>query len=349
MTADTDNSVVLPDAPAIPGLRFRRFRGEADYAPMVAAANVAYTADQLEEVLTVEELARYYSTLKNCDPYQDVLIIEVDGQVVGYHRVTWWEETALDESGTGTPDAALRAYAHFGVLLPAWRGQGIEPAVFHHAERRLRAIAADHPPCPARFLQTWNTSTQRDLGALILQEGYAPVRYFYDMVRPTLDDIPDLPLPPGLEVRPVEPDQYRTIWEAEVEAFHDHWGNEAVDEEDFERWTDTRRPTFQPHLWQVAWDGDQVAGMIRNFIDQEANAHLHRKRGYTEDISVRRPWRRRGLARALLARSLRLLRDEGMTEAALGVDTANPSGALRLYEDMGFRTVRESIDYRKPL
>lgn len=341
---NTDTPIILPNAPAIPGLRFRRFRGEADFAPMVAAANVAYEADQLEEVVTVEELARRYSDLKNSDPYQDTLIIEVEGQLIGYHRVTWWEETA-DEAGA----PGLRAYAHFGVLLPAWRGQGIEQAVFHYAERRLRAIAAAHPPGPARFLQTWNTSTQPDLGALIRSEGYTPIRYFYDMVRPTLDDIPDLPLPPGLEVRPVQPEHYRAIWEAEVEAFRDHWGNETVEEADFARWADARRPIFQPHLWQVAWEGDQVAGMIRNFIDHEANAHFHRQRGYTEDISVRRPWRRRGLARALLARSLRLLRDEGMTEAALGVDTANPSGALRLYEDMGFRTVRESTDYRKPL
>jgi ribosomal protein S18 acetylase RimI-like enzyme len=150
-------------------------------------------------------------------------------------------------------------------------------------------------------------------------------------------------------VRPVQLEHYRAIWEAECEAFRDHWGNEAVDESDFARWSDARRPTFQPHLWQVAWDGDQVAGMIRNYIDHETNAHFNRQRGYTEDISVRRPWRRRGLARALLARSLRVLRDEGMSEAALGVDTANPSGALRLYEDMGFRTVRHSTDYRKLL
>ena len=106
---------------------------------------------------------------------------------------------------------------------------------------------------------------------------------------------------------------------------------------------------FQPHLWQVAWDGDQVAGMVRNFIDDEQNAKYNRKRGYTESISVRRPWRKRGLARALIARSFNMHRDLGMTEAALGVDTQNPNGARQLYESMGFQTVWSSSSYRKPL
>jgi ribosomal protein S18 acetylase RimI-like enzyme len=89
--------------------------------------------------------------------------------------------------------------------------------------------------------------------------------------------------------------------------------------------------------------------MVRNFIDKEQNARFNRLRGYTENISVRRPWRKRGLARALIARSFHVLKAQGMTEAALGVDTENPSGALHLYESMGFRVVKSSASYRKPL
>ena len=74
-----------------------------------------------------------------------------------------------------------------------------------------------------------------------------------------------------------------------------------------------------------------------------------RLRGYTENISVRRPWRRRGLARALIAASFPLLRARGMTEAALGVDTENLSGALRVYESCGFQSVSRETLYRKPL
>ena len=74
-----------------------------------------------------------------------------------------------------------------------------------------------------------------------------------------------------------------------------------------------------------------------------------RKRGWTENIAVRRPWRKRGLARALIIRSLAMLKAQGMTEAALGVDTQNTSGALRVYESCGFKPVFTSVNYRKEM
>ena len=105
---------------------------------------------------------------------------------------------------------------------------------------------------------------------------------------------------------------------------------------------------YQDMLFAEA-DADQVAGMVLNFIDARENEEYGRKRGYTQSISVRRPWRRRGLARSLIAQSFHLLRDLGMEEAALGVDTQNLSEAFRLYEGLGFKKVKRWTDYRKPL
>jgi mycothiol synthase len=154
-------------------------------------------------------------------------------------------------------------------------------------------------------------------------------------------------LPEGVEVREVKPEHYHAIWHAEAEAFLDHWGAEPIDEEDYPRWLD--QTPFQPHLWRVAWDGDEVVGMVRNYIDEESNARFNRKRGYTEDISVRRQWRRKGVARALIARSFVVHKEQGMTEAALSVDTENPNGALQLYESMGFEVTKRGAAYRKAM
>jgi GNAT superfamily N-acetyltransferase len=88
---------------------------------------------------------------------------------------------------------------------------------------------------------------------------------------------------------------------------------------------------------------------VRTFINAAENEKYNRKRGYTEFISVRRPWRKRGLARALIVRSLRLQKDCGMTESALGADSENVSGATRVYEDCGFRVTKRNTLYRKPI
>ena len=183
---------------------------------------------------------------------------------------------------------------------------------------------------------------------LLEAAGYEAVRYYYSMVRPTCDDLPDAPLPVGLEIREVRPEHLPAIWAADQEAFRDHWGYFPGTDADYQRFV-SDPVTGDTSLWRVAWDGDEVAGQVRSYISPEENARHGRLRGYTESISVRRPWRRRGLARALIGASFPLLRARGMTEAALGVDTENTSGALRVYETCGFRPVSRSTTYRKPL
>jgi ribosomal protein S18 acetylase RimI-like enzyme len=88
---------------------------------------------------------------------------------------------------------------------------------------------------------------------------------------------------------------------------------------------------------------------VLNEINETENAAFNRRRGWLASVFVRRPWRRRGLARAVVARSLVLLRDRGMTSAGLGVDADNPTGALQLYEDAGFEVEYRSSAFRKPL
>ena len=332
----SDDVIAVSDSPAIPGLTFRRFRGEEDYPAMVAVIDGSKEADQIDHTDTVEDVACTYRHLVNCDPYKDMFFAEMKSKVIGFGRV-WW---ILKSDGT-------RAYFHFTLLLPEWRGKGIRRAMLRHNERRLREIAEAHPKDEPHFFETWAADTELDWESLLVAEGYEPVRYTFEMVRPNLDDIPDLPLPEGLEVRPAKRDHYRKIWDAAGEAFQDHWGATEWRDEWFERWQE--QSFFNPKLWQVVWDGDEVAGMILNFIHEKENSEYNRKRGYTEEISVRRPWRKKGLARALLARSFRVLKEKGMTEAALSVDAENISGALGLYENMGFRTVKRHATYRKPL
>jgi GNAT superfamily N-acetyltransferase len=331
--------IEITTAPAIPGLSFRRFRGLTDYPPMAAAIAVSADADQVERVTTVEDIATSYAHLTNSDPYQDMIFAEINREVIGYSRGWWFEE----ENGP-------RLYAFVGFLVPAWRRKGIGREMLRWMESRLRTVANEHPAEQEKFFQAFVTQYEAGLAAMLEHEGYHPVRYGWEMVRPTLDDLPDFPLPEGLEVRPVLPEHYRAIWDAATEAFRDHWGFAQPSEEDYQAWLKDKT-IFQPHLWQIAWEvaTNQVVGQVRTFIDHAQNEKYSRKRGFTEFISVRRPWRRRGLARALIARSLKAQKQQGMTESALGVDSENISGATRVYEDCGFRVAKRSTVYRKPL
>ncbi|MBA2557805.1 MAG: GNAT family N-acetyltransferase [Chloroflexi bacterium] len=332
--------VGVVDAPAIPDLVFRRYRGAQDIPELVRLRNAVSKADDHPEVTTVAELAAYYANLTNSDPARDMVVAEVDGRLVADNRVAWSDTTD-----------GQRTYELMCHVDPEYRRRGLGRALLRHNERRIREIAAGHVaagrPPDSRWFQAWAYDTEVAARALFLQEGYTSARHFYEMVRPHLDNVSRPVVPEGLEVRPGDAEQARQIFEADAEAFQDHWGDVDASEAAFRRWVDD--PAFDPSLWQIAWDGDQVAGLVVNAIypaENETNGYL---RGWLDSVAVRRPWRKRGLARALIVSSLRLIRERGMTSAALGVDTQNPNQALHLYEDTGFRVERSATVYRKAL
>ncbi len=331
-----DAKLNLLEAPAIPGLAFRRFRGGADYPHMAAVIAACHAADGTDGLITVDTVANTYHHLENCDPQADMLFVEQDGQVIGYGRV-WWTDQA---DGT-------RLYIPIGFLHPDWRGKGIGSSMLAAGEARLRQIAAGHPREVPKFFQLEADDTEKAKIALLEKFGYQPVRYGTNMVRDLSEPFPEAPMPPGLEIRPVKPEHWRLIHEASNEAFRDHWG--ARDESEAEYQLHLEDKNYRPELWMVAWDGDQIASVIHNAFNSDENEELHRKRGYTEGICTRRPWRKRGLARALLVRSMQMFKEMGMTETALGVDSQNISGAFRLYESVGYRKVNQEILYRKPM
>ena len=331
-----NKEIILPNAPAIPGLTFRRFRGEADYPLIAALIDACKVADGVERTINVDNIALHYRHLENCDPQTDMLLAEVDGQVIAHGHI-WWDDLA----------EGLRLYHPFGYLHPAWRGKGIGSAMWDAAEKRAREIAARHPKEIPKFFQAEPFDSEKALVTLLESHGYQPVRYETHMLRDLSEPFPESPLPPGFEIRPVEAEHIRPIFEASNEAFRDHWGSRDESEEEYREQLES--PDFNPNLWKVAWAGDQIASVIHNFILADENAEYKRKRGYTEGICTRRPWRNLGLARSLLVQSMQMFKEMGMTETALSVDSQNISGAFRLYEGVGYRKVKQQTIYRKSM
>ena len=331
-----NNEIILESPPEITGLGFRKFVGETDFPAMLAIIEAAAIADQQELSITLEDIRYDYQHLTNSDPYQDLIIAEIDGKPVAYARVEWWQEEQPND----------RIYGHFVNLLPKWRNQGIEIAIINWCETRLREIAAEHPQDSKRCFQTQSNEFKVHYNTILGSLGYIAERYFIEMSRP-LEDIPAAELPQGIQVRSVKPGEERKIWDASSEAFRDHWGYSEPKEEHYISYAGSKY--FQPHLWQVAWEGDQVVSSVMNYINHDYNEKYHRQRGWTENISTLKPWRHQGIARALIVRSMHMHKANGMTEVGLGVDTKNPNGALKLYQGLGYQQDKTYITYRKPM
>ena len=329
-------TILIKNAPDIHGLTFRGFLGEEDFPIMAEIINAVNVADNEDQVATVENIAINYQYIQRSDPKKDMLFIEIDGKPVGYGRCMWDQEAEGEY-----------LYSMFLHLAPEGRGRGIGQPVVEYFLDRMALMAAGHPAEAKKSFQTWSSEKKPWWNELVEMLGFKPVRYWYGMRRPAGLPVEITPLPDGVEVRPVIDGHMRAIFDAEAEAFRDHWGYVEPDEKDFQRWL--ADPDQDPSLWKVAWEGDQVVGMVLNFIDKESNQAFSRKRGYTENISVRRPWRRKGVARSLLTESIQMFLDMGMEETYLGVDTDNPSGALKLYNSVGYEKDESGCTYRKEL
>jgi mycothiol synthase len=318
-------------------LVLRPYAGEVDLPEIVRLLNAQYDADDISERRSVEgERAWYAHPSPQFDPARDVVVAELDGRAVGTAGQDWID----------TRDGELREFRLWGAVDPAYRRRGIGRALLADNERRARRLAAaqrpDRPTMYASF------AAEGRPGAVLLDRaGYARVRSYLDMVRPTLDDLPDVSLPDGFDLRPVTPDQHEAIWRANREAFRDHWGGSDESLEAMQRILGD--PDTDTSLWLIAWDADEVAGGVWNAIFPTENEALGIRRGWLGSVFTRRPWRRRGLARCLIASSLRLLRDRGMTSAALGVDADNASGAFGLYTEAGFEIDERFAAWRKPM
>lgn len=322
--------------PAMAGLVLRHYR-PGDGEALSELENADNAADGIHWRSTGEETENWYARpTPGFDATRDVLVVELGGRVVA--------ETNVQRVDTTD---GLREYRVGCTVHPDLRRRGIGRWLLRLSEEAAAARLRDEPSELAPVLGTWCSELSIGKIALIEQEGYRPVRFFFDMERPNLEGIVLPPMPDGLEVRPVRQDQFRQLWDADVEAFLDHWGGFEATDSRFEAWqTD---PWFDPTLFVVGWDGDEIAGGVINGINEAENAALGRRQGWLSSVFVRRPWRRRGLARALVMRSLAVLRDRGLTSAGLGVDADNANAALRLYTESGFEVTMKSNAYRKPM
>jgi ribosomal protein S18 acetylase RimI-like enzyme len=102
--------------------------------------------------------------------------------------------------------------------------------------------------------------------------------------------------------------------------------------------------SFDPTLWFIVEADGEVAGVsLCKPHDAEEGV------GWIRVLGVRRPWRRRGVGRALLLHSFHEFRRRGFHAVGLGVDAESLTGANRLYEQAGMRIVTQNDIYEKPV
>jgi mycothiol synthase len=218
-----------------------------------------------------------------------------------------------------------------GVVHPRGKGRGLGAQLLARGEAALRSRGA------ARIHQ-FAIGTDGAAAELLTVRGYRDARHFFDMAI-RLEAPPEVPEEVPIAV--FREADARGFHAALDEAFQDHWEHHPTP---FEEWWERHRsnPNFDPTLWFLVRDGGAIVAVARN----EANRNGG---GYVGALGVRRPWRGRGYAKALLLHTFRAFYERGMPRVTLGVDAESPTGATHLYESVGMHVELENVVYEKRL
>ncbi len=313
-------------------------RGD-DFEAMAAVINRSREADGVDDfIMTSGDLGSQFEAPENFVPERDVTLLEQDGELVGTLRVRW----------ESRPSGSL-VFIHSVELLPEARRPGLMRELFHDNERHAREIAPSvlkKGQMPS--LLVWANDEPNEWRDIARAEGYKPVQHVVSMLRP-LDNIPSARFPKGFELRRVPPEKFEEIWKARRIACMGEWDftEDEWDQQHYKAYLKSEE--FQPELWRVAYYGDTLAGMVLNYILSSENKEYTRKWGHTEHVYVASQFRRRGLAKALLASSFKVLKDKGMTEAKLDTEVENPNETVKLYGSVGFKVLKSFTFYQKPI
>jgi mycothiol synthase len=305
-TAATSNFIVRPptldDAHGVAALI-----GERDRTDFAEVDSISFTGDELREWWRLDE-----ELLET-----DAWIALAGAEVVAYARTRRERDLAdvVDES----------------CVHPKARGLGLGSKLLDLAE----GWALD------RGLARIQIHVVNDDGRRLAEErGHQLVRYFWRMEIDLVDE-PLEPAPPALTIRSYRPgDDDEALHAAHQEGFAEHWEFTPEPLEEWLKWR-LERGDYDPELWRVAADGDEIAGAALCFGV--------RHQGWVLDLFVGQRWRRRGLGLALLQSGFRALWRRGHTHVGLEVDAENEAGATRLYERAGMRITRRYATYEKAL
>lgn len=277
--------------------------------------------------ISVDEMERYWSSDAS-DLNADFWVVESpDGEIVGYEEFeNRFEHCVIAGDG----------YVH-----PAHHNKGIGTALVSQLVDRAKLEVPLAPPHYRVFVRNGFGANEVNAFEMHTGLGFTVSRYHWRMSI-DLTELPnEQPLPEGLRFEPFDVANHdEKLWAAHHEAFKDHWGHVT---RPYEYWVEHIRgfAEFDPDLWLVVWDGDEIAGYSLNRRKCDI--------GWVGTLGVRRKWRKRGLGYALLVNSFRVLFEAGLNVVSLTVDSKNPSGATRLYERAGMHIANEYIVVDKTL
>jgi ribosomal protein S18 acetylase RimI-like enzyme len=310
-----------------------------DVPALTALVNAVDAHEELGEPAE-EPSMREWMRMPRLDLASDTVAVRAGEELLGFGIVT--VSAHVDRDGRARVQLS-------GAVHPAHRRRGLGTRILEQLETRGAVLAAErHPGAPA-VLRTGGGRDPEpgagpggaDVRPVLERRGYGRVRSWLEMERELPGETLDVPAPDDAELVTPGPERSEAVRAAHIAAFADHWGSAPIDAETWQLWTTSHTSRPEHCTVALAADGTVLAYALTS---EDRPGVLH-----VALVGTRPEARGRGLARAVLARTLASAAGAGFTGAVLEVDAESLTGATRLYEAVGFHRAHVYATYEKPL
>jgi mycothiol synthase len=228
-----------------------------------------------------------------------------------------------------------RRYTAFVVVHPDHSGRGLGRHLLSFLENRMPEHVVDDS---GAVLWNWVDLEDEAGRRLVEAAGFNEIRRHFTMLVDLAGTAPATSDPEGILIRTCTEENADVVHRLLNETFAEHWGFTPISYETWRRQSYERGDTYLD-MWFLALEGDEPVGVLigRPLEDM----------GWVADLGVRKQWRKRGVASALLTRSFADFKRRGFDKIGLGVDASNETGAVRLYERVGMKASRIYVTYEK--
>ena len=307
----------------------------SDMERIAGLLTTVFAHDGIPIVQTAIELEEEF-VAPSCTIENDVKVVELEGKLIGVTYTYFLPSESKEE----------RCYI-FGGVLPEFRQHGVGAKLMtwaiQHSESLLQSTGRTLP----KYLRT-NVSQQNESAArLFTKFDMKAVRFEEDLIR-DLVNIPEIDADPKYAIVSWDSTRNEEARIVKNLAFQDHWGSTPTSSEHWLQMVNGSTARLD-HSFFTINQQQEIVGLLLTHRYESDDDLLGKRIGWVDKLATLAEYRKQSIARNLIACALHSYTEDGLTHAALSVDTQNPTGAYGLYASLGFELYRGTVTYERQI
>lgn len=317
---------------AEPSLRAAQFE---DLESIAALLTAVFGYDGIPIVQTAVELKEEF-VAPSCIIENDVKVVVLEGKLIGVTYTYFLPSESKEE----------RCYI-FGGVLPEFRQQGVGEKLMmwaiQHAESLLQSTGRTLP----KYLRASVSQQNESAARLFAHFEMKAVRFEEDLIR-DLVNLPEENKNPKYSIVPWDSARNEEARSVKNLAFQDHWGSTPNSSELWLQMVNGSTARLD-HSFLAVNQQQEIVGLLLTHRYESDDDLLGKRIGWVDKLATLADYRKQSIAKNLIARALQSYTEDGLTHAALSVDTQNPTGAYGLYASLGFELYRGTVTFERQL